>query len=192
MDYQNEDYYENDYENEVQKLNARLTWFSNYDCMNSHWLESQGDLTGYFNQIVEILGLKKRDIKKEYPQYRFENEKMVKPKKPVVDTAQFLSEFLDGGCGALLFTIAIKIDSDFAGDTITVPKGAKCGFFSSWHGGGSFFNLELIEDFKVSLLPCGSKYNHWGIEYEKDTERGNSIESVFGGVDGMFEKGLIK
>lgn len=130
---------------------------SNYDCINSCWLESQGGFRykeSYFGDMIDTLRLNPAKVKKAltekgYTVYgRFPNKKY-RDGKEQVSYEDFCQELENSCCGAnLLIYIGLVnlrdlYDADFKIKEVIIPKGNTCGLFSSMYGGGSLIEMEL-------------------------------------------------
>ncbi|MDH6341917.1 hypothetical protein M2480_000580 [Parabacteroides sp. PFB2-12] len=149
------------------KIPVRIELLSNYDCINSHWLESSRGYSyeeSYFGDMVDALNLNPSQVKEILLQYgekaigRFPDKKSRNGKEQVC-YQQFYEELINSCCGANLLTYIATIDirdlykSDFNLSEIYIPKGNKCGLYSSMQGGGK----RAIETFDFFLSLDGSK-----------------------------------
>ncbi|MBF0650784.1 hypothetical protein IR083_18335 [Dysgonomonas sp. GY75] len=183
------------------KIPVRIELISNYDCINSHWLESSGGYSyeeSYFGDMADALNLNPRKIKKildkhgetvtgHFPDKRSRNG------KEQVSYEQFYEELINSTCGANLLTYAATIDigklygSNFSLTEIIIPKGNKCGLYSSMQGGGSLMEMELTEDVKLRLSP--EDYPYFRLELEKPGRGYDySIKQVYGVCNSFFGK----
>ena len=180
-------------------VNIRLHLKSNYDCINSHWLENQCGYfykESYFGAMVDCLNLNPKVLKTymldkgfkcvgTYPNKKGRNG------KELVSYENFINENLNSCCGAneLVFIGKINLNDclNVGKDikTITIPKGNNCGIFSNFQGGGSIFECELLNDLTIDLNKTGSTmYDGFKLELETK-DFGYSIDSVYG-VDNSF------
>ena len=177
----------------------RVEMLSNYDCINSHWFESQGGYSyeeSYFGDMVDSLNLNPAQVKKlltshGYKVYgRFPNRKSRNGKEQV-SYEQFYEELINSCCGANLLTYIGKVslkelyDADFSLKEVIIPKGNCCGLFSSTYGGGSLLEMELKQDVKLKLEVKGCN----GFRFRLDDERSKydySIQHVYGVDDSFF------
>jgi hypothetical protein len=175
-------------------LNVRIEMFSNYDCINSHWLESDGGYTAdgsYFGDAIRQLGLDPSRVKgmlrhkgvKVYGNWRSRKDH----KRIVEYGARLFEEIENRSCGANLLTFTGTLDVYTALTTnwkkkprVTIPKGNYCGFFSNFQGGGSMMDLPLIRDFTVRLNHAYDKsgYLKYGLSIDNKDRYG--IDAVYG------------
>lgn len=178
-------------------INVRITKHSNYDCINSHWFETQCGgyqyKETYFGAMVDTLKLNPRKVKEmliskglkaigSYPNYKYREG------KELVSYTDFWQELENSCCGAnnLVFVATLDIqdliDNNFELNNITIPKGNSCGLFSSFQGGGSVIEMELLQDFKINLSKNGkTKYDNFSIEIDgRNCNSGYSIEEAYG------------
>lgn len=184
-------------------VNVRVQWYSNYDCINSHWLESQGEYMyknpegeyqEYFGQVVDLLNLNPHKVKEhftaqgiemrgEWPDLKERNE------FELVSYEDFWVEEENRSCGACLFSFIGQVDLNELIEgkptKVVIPKGNTCGFFSSMQGGGSMIDMELREDVAIDLTTHGdSEYDHWALLL--DGSDGYAVSEVYGCTDGFF------
>ena len=176
---------------------------SNYDCINSCWLESQGGFRykeSYFGDMIDTLRLNPAKVKKAltekgYTVYgRFPNRKY-RDGKEQVSYEDFCQELENSCCGAnLLIYIGLVnlrdlYDADFKIKEVIIPKGNTCGLFSSMYGGGSLIEMELKYDVRIRLDKA--RKDGYGFRLRLDNERSEydcSIKHVYGVCDSFFGK----
>ena len=99
----------------------RVEMLSNYDCINSHWFESQGGYRyeeSYFGDMVDSLNLNPARVKKiltkhGYKAYgRFPNRKNRNGREQV-SYEQFYEELINSCCGANLLTYIGRVRRQF-------------------------------------------------------------------------------
>lgn len=181
----------------------RVEMLSDYDCINSDWLESQGGYSyeeSYFGDMVDSLNLNPAQVKKlltshGYKVYgRFPNRKSRNGKEQV-SYEQFYTELINSCCGANLLTYIGKVslkdlyDANFSLKEVIIPKGNCCGLFSSMYGGGSLLEMELKQDVKLKLEVKGCN----GFRFRLDDERSKydySIQHVYGVDDSFFNNAV--
>jgi hypothetical protein len=187
----------------TDKIPVRIELLSVYDCINSHWLESDGGYgydSSYFGDMVDALNLNPYEVEKVllahgekvtgyFPDKRSRNG------KEQVSYESFYEELENACCGANLLTYTARmdskefVDSAFHFTEIIIPKGNKCGLYSSMQGGGSLMEMELKEDVKLSVKAEG--YPRFRLEVEQS---GNgydySIGQTYGVDDSFFGKPL--
>lgn len=177
---------------------VRIEMHSNYDCINSHWLESQGGYIypgSYFGEMVDALNLNPAKVK------RFLAEKGVtvhgrcpdrksRDGKEQVSYDDFYRELLNSCSGANLLTYIGRIslkglyESGFSPASVTIPKGNFCGIFSSLFGGGSLLDMRLRQD--VTLKLKIEDYHGYRLVPDNPRNRHDySIGQVYG-VGGAF------
>lgn len=182
----------------TNKIPVRVELLSNYDCINSHWLESSGGYSyeeSYFGDMVDALNLNPCKVKKilleqgektigQFPDKRSRNG------KEQVSYEQFYEELENSCCGANLLTYVATVDvqklydANFNYSEIIVPKGNKCGLYSSMQGSGSLMEMDLKEDVRIKLSK--GKYPYYRLELDKwGTGYNYSIQQTYG-VDSSF------
>ena len=176
---------------------------SNYDCINTCWLESQGGFRcreSYFGDMIDTLDLnpakvKKIFVEKGYTVYgRFPNIKS-RDGKEQVSYEDFCQEMENSCCGANLLTyigiVNLKdlYDAAFKVREVTIPKGNTCGLFSTMYGGGSLIDMELKQDVRIRLDKA--RKDGYGFRPHLDNECSKydcSIKHVYGVRDVFFGK----
>lgn len=185
------------------EMPVRIEMLSNYDCINSHWLESSGGYCyeeSYFGDMVDALNLNPRKVKQilvargDKALGRFPNLKSRNGREQV-SYEHFYQELENSTCGANLLTYAATVDvtelfeSDFNLSKITIPKGNYCGIFSSMQGGGSVLEMELQRDVVIDLT--GNK-NYPGyrlrIEVHGRQSHEYTINEVYGVLSSFYGK----
>lgn len=174
---------------------VRVEMLSDYDCINSHCLESHGGYCyehSYFGDMVDALLLNphkvqwiftQHDIKciGEFPDIAERNG------KEQVSYDDFLQEVQNSCCGANLLIYIAKIDlrelyaANFALDKIIIPKGNACGLFSSIYGGGSVMEMRLLQDVVLDLKIAANHGYRLTLDHEEC-----SIKRVYGVLDSFF------
>ena len=160
---------------------VRVEMLSNYDCINSNWLESQEGYRykeSYFGDMVDALNLNPAKVKKVlvengYTVYGRFPDKKYRDGKEQVSYEQFYQELVNSCCGANLLTYIGKVsltelyEAGFSLGEVIIPKGNCCGIFSSMYGGGSLLEMELKKDVRLKL---GVRDYH-GFRFRLDNER---------------------
>lgn len=178
---------------------VRVEMLSNYDCINSNWLESQEGYRykeSYFGDMIDALNLnparvKRMLVEKGYTVYGRFPDKKYRDGKEQVSYEQFYQELINSCCGANLLTYIGKVslqelyDAGFSLKEVIIPKGNCCGIFSSMYGGGSLLEMELRKDvrLKLEVRDCH------GFRFRLDNERSEyecSIKHVYGVCDSFF------
>lgn len=177
----------------TRDIPVRVALISNYDCINSHGLESQGGFSyesSYFGDMVDALWLNPKKVKQLLVEH---GEKVCghfpdrtdRDGRVHVSYERFYEELINSSCGANLLTFMAKInplalyESGFNLSKFTIPKGNKCGLFSSTYGGGSLLEMELRHDVTIDLTR--KDYPHYRLEIESDGKGYDySINQVYG------------
>lgn len=178
---------------------VRIELLSNYDCINSHWLESQGGYVypdSYFGDMVNALNLNPAKVKRllaekgiqvhgRCPDNRSRNG------KELVSYEDFRLELVNSCCGANQLTFIGKVNAMELYETgfdiakVTIPKDNCCGIFSSVFGGGSMLEMKLRQDVTIEL----KTENYQGYRLVIDAPHKNydfSIRQVYGVCDSFF------
>lgn len=170
-------------------IKVRIALYSNYDCINSHYLNMQeggynpgNKLHGtYFGDMLDALGLEPYDFHQAAPALCDDDadwEFRMSSRTPKVTMASFIAELQDSCCGANLLTVFVEVNAHeyyeaqtFGGgwgkDGVDVPQGTKIGLFSSFQGGGSLIEIARTDEpWKLTLAESFDEdYNwHWGID----------------------------
>lgn len=184
----------------TNKIPVRVELLSNYDCINSHWLESSGGYSyeeSYFGDMVDALNLNPCKVRKMLLEHeettigKFPNKRSRNGKEQV-SYEQFYEELENSCCGANLLTYIATIDvrelydAGFNLSEIRIPKGNKCGIYSSMQGGGSLMEMELREDVKLHLTKGNYPYyrlelDKWGTGYNYSIQQTYGVDSSFFG-----------
>lgn len=176
-------------------LNITVQLNSNYDCINSHWYENQNGYyyeNTYFGHVVDLLQFNPKVLatKMKAKGFNVQDKWPNFPKrKPLVDMDAFLVERENASCGASVLMFLGRMDSydilDNSKGTVTIPKGNKCGFYSYSQGGGSPFDLELLEDFVMPLnKPLITEYDNLSLNV--DAFEQYTISDCYGVYDRFF------
>lgn len=187
----------------TRDIPVRIELLSNYDCINSHWLESSGGYSyeeSYFGDMVDALNLNPCKVKRLLLEHGekiigyFPNKRS-RNRKEQVSYEQFYKELQNSCCGANLLTYVATIDiqelydADFNLSEVIIPEGNTCGLYSSMQGGGSLIGMELNMDVKLHLTP--NDYPYFRLELEKPGRGYNySIKQVYGVCDSFFGNSL--
>lgn len=185
-----------------RSANCRIMMYSNYDCINSNWFVTSGGgyryIQTYFGAIVDLLNLNPAKIKAAFMEAgipiagSFPNKKN-RDGKEYVKYDQFAREMENNSCTGL-FTIVCQVDlSDVLKHggmpkKFIIPKGNTCGIFSSWEGGGSMIDCELIRDMEIDLSKRHGSTEHDTLALIPDTkEHGYTMKNdVYGVTDDFF------
>lgn len=182
----------------------RIEMTSNYDCINSHWLESSEEysMDSYFGDMVRQLGLNPQLVKGilKSKGYKVAGEWPLRSDKDaLISYEDFLAEHRETSCGANLLTLIGSVDAyellklnHTKKMRVTIPKDNLVGLYSSMQGGGSMFEAKLLRPFTIEI---GKSYDESGyLKYrlEIDNPHDNySISSCYG-VSSSFFDGDIK
>jgi hypothetical protein len=192
----------------LSTVNVRLELYSSFDCINSHWFESQGGFEykdTYFRDAVDALNLNPALVKKMWVEKGLEcrgrwPNRHWRNGKELVTYSDFYEEEVNRCSPACLLVILGQLDAQAMYkqgitlddiESVTIPKGNVVGFYSGWEGGGSMMEAPLQR--AMTITPDkelkGSKYDYWGLVIDGD--RGYSIKEVYGTCDSIFEAELI-
>ncbi len=191
-------YYRTDIDDETllqTEVHCTLTLQSNYDCINSFFFETSGGQISvnetYLGDVLKLLGISHSEFKKHIQQNTSLRSagKFSKTKHtPKVDIEAFYTELQNSCTPASQFAFAVVLTlGDFVSEkpkkSVRIEKGTKCGFFSSWQGGASPFDLEVQEAFILNLQkPFGKQRCPY-------TNIAINVEGNRGGY-GLFEIGF--
>lgn len=178
---------------------VRVELISNYDCINSHWLESSGGYyyeESYFGDMVDALHLNPSKVKQimashgETMRGSFPNKRSREGNEQV-SYEDFYQEMINSCCGANLLTYTATVnvrtlyDANFNFTEIVIPKGNVCGLYSSTQGGGSMIEMKLKNDVAVSLEQ--GKYPSYRLKLEYESSKYDySIKHTYGVCDSFF------
>ncbi len=189
---------------------------SNYDCIGSPYGEgyqyaSEGE---YFAEAMVALGLNPKELKKQLKEFglTLTGSCPEKKNKGYVSEETFAAELANISCGACLLTFTarlnlkdlVKFNDRGNIKSITIPKGNNIGFYSSFQGGGSTFNSELLKDIELikkdeeatefmlkgvhAASEVDEKYFYFSITI--DTSRKYNIKGTYGVTDKFFGEEL--
>ena len=193
----------NDLINNTSDIPVRVEMLSNYDCINSIRIETQGGFSymkSYFGDMIDALHLNPAKVKKTlmdkgYNVYgKFPNKKCRNGKEQV-SYEDFCQELEESCCGANLLTYIGLVnlrdlyDADFKIKELIIPKGNTCGMFSSMYGGGSLIEMELKSDVSIQLDKAHKKRYSFRLRLDYERSRYEySIKDVYGVYDTFFGK----
>ena len=176
----------------TRDIPVRVEMYSNFDCINSHRFESQGGFSyesSYFGDMIDALRLNPKKVKQllvsngEKVHGRFPDRKY-RDGRELVSYEQFYEEMINSSCGGNLLTFVATLnptqlyEAGFnLSSKLTIPKGNRCGLFSSTYGGGSILEMELLRDVTLDLER--TKYPNYGLKFEAGGG-GYSIRAVYG------------
>ncbi len=182
---------------------VRIEMLSDFDCINSHWLESQGGYIypgSYFGEMVDALNLNPVKVKrylagKGVTVHGRCPDRKSRDGREQVSYEDFYRELLNSCCGANLLTYIGTVrledlyDSGFSPVTVTVPKGNYCGIFSSIFGGGSLLDMKLRHDVTLELKT--TDYHGFRMVPDNPGNRhDHSIKRVYGVCNSFFGKNV--
>lgn len=188
----------------IGKIPIRLELLSNYDCINSHWLESDcgySYVNSYFGDVVDALKLNPKTVKALFNVFNIPSQgaypnRHSRNGKEMAYYKSFYDEIINSTCGANLFVIVAMVDMKdlvscgFNLSKIIVPKGNKCGLFSSMQGGGSLMEMELRNDMEIDLTR--KKYPYFRLVLDDPTVCcAYSIQETYGIDKKMFGEKII-
>jgi len=173
---------------------------SNYDCINSHWFESQDTYRyqeSYFGAMLDALSLNPFRVKQEltahevkssgkFPNYRSHHG------KELVTYEDFFTELENSSCGANLLVFMGRTSLFEAvhrkDKRILIPAGNPCGLYSHLYGGGSIQIGKLTRDVCFDLKWRGKSNNdRYTLEWDNQ-EDDYSIQNVYGVYPSVFGK----
>ena len=181
-------------------VKRHVVLFSNYDCMNSNWLENQQgydwENESYFTDLVDFLQLDPGSLW-DAMNGRFNIPdapwKLLFNRDPMVDMDSFINE-LSNSCGAAnLFIIPVELEARQLAlgepKTIRIYKGTRCGLFDAYTGSGSLLECEFIRTVDIALGQYGeTEYDC--VELHKPS--GYTPEAVYGTNDMYCEADVVE
>lgn len=177
--------------------NLRFTMYSNYDCMNSFWFESQGGLSyedSYLGAVIDMLELNPLKVKEllEEKGYTVYGEwPDLSTRDPYISPSDFFVELENQCCPAVNLVLLAQVNQhdllkNGKKGKVIIPKGNPVGFYSTWQGGGSPFDAKLLRDFEIDLDGHGeTKYDHWSMDVD-DPSNTYHIKRCYGAYDSLF------
>lgn len=183
----------------TSSINISVVLYSNYDCTNSFWFESESGFRAkesYLETVFNAVSINPAEVKKIFKAdgYKtFGPWKNKKKAKNVITPEDFYAEYRELSCPASLFCFLGRISfRDYIDlyrnkeKKIIIPKGNPFGFYSYSQGGGSLFEYTIKEDFLIDL---NKHYpgNYDKFEIEVDESFGDyGIGSCYGTCDEFF------
>lgn len=178
---------------------VRVEMLSNYDCINSHWLESQGGYIypgSYFGDMIDALNLNPAKIRRMLTEkgirvYGRYPDRKSRDGRELVTYEDFYTELVNSSCGANLLTFIGKVnlrdlcESGFSITEVTIPKDNCCGIFSSMYGGGSMMDMKLQKDVSIKL-GCDGFSGYRLVLDDPHKKYECSIRQVYGVNDSFF------
>lgn len=174
-----------------------ISLYSNYDCINSHWFESQSPFEyqeSYLGAIIDAMNINPQKIKQFFVGKGYEcsgkwPNKKNRDGKEFISLEHFQTEFINSCCGGNLFVILGRLDlEDFMKNDgftkVIIPKENQFGFYSTGEGGGSCFEGVLLKPMEIDLEKTGAtKYDCWSISVDS----GNySMKRCYGASNDFF------
>lgn len=154
--------YQQLFNNSNNSDNSKLTYslYSNYDCMNSWFFESQGTFgyETYIGDILKVLRINPKEfalfLESEGYDVFVDQFPNIENLEPIVEIPDLYHELLNNSCPASLLTFIVKIDDLWEYYINSINDNNKntkintndvlyCGIFSSINGGGSIMDLKL-------------------------------------------------
>lgn len=144
---------------------AMLEMISNYDCMNSNWLNesSYGYEESYFGDMLDLLKMNPALMKKALiecgltPMGKFPNKKE-RNGKEAVDYKQLCGALANTCSGANLLTFMVSLPledlyqhSGQSPETVIIPKGTTYTLFDEFQGGGSLLEYRTINNLEATV-----------------------------------------
>lgn len=177
---------------------VRVELHSNYDVINSNWLESYDGysyMESYFGDMADKLNLNPSRLKWHLNQYGIRTQgrfPCLKERngKEWVDYRALVTELYNSHTPENRFTLIATLDPmelfnrNFNIREITIPAGNRCGFYSKTHGGGSLFEMPLLRPVTISL-EANTPYT-----LSLDMDRANSIQCIYGVNSDFFGEKL--
>jgi len=178
-----------------ETLRMRLVLYSDHDCQLSHWAESGSGYSyedSYFGDMVDALNLCPRRMKRALKDRDIKVQGRWPVKKSrhgeeLVDYDTFIQDIEHNVCPSnLTFPVLVDLyelwqNTDYEETTIKqviIPKGANCGMFSDFQGGGSLIDTPLLRDVTINL-----EESDWSLVPD---DSGYSIKSVYGVFDSFY------
>lgn len=178
---------------------VRIPLYSNYDCINSHYFESQSpyEVNSYFGDVVKVMKLNPAEIKNHFSEKGIVFGKGWRNKKtnPYVKVEDLWIEEENRSCPACLFVMVGMMDGYTMLTTnwkeevkLKIPKGNYCGFYSNWQGGGSVIEAPLLRDMEITInKPMDkSEYLKFGLDIDVRGGNGYSIDEVYGVTEKFY------
>lgn len=190
----------NEYIKGTNEIPIRVSIHSNWDMLNSQWLENQSGYSykdNYLKTMIDVLNLNPYKVgelleDKEYKVIdNFTNLKEREGEEKV-DYEDFITELENdscGGCLTFLGYISLEglIEKDFKINKITIPTGCSCGIFNSFAGGGSLMEIATTKEI---VLENNDDIN-FQITIDNEQDR-YSFQRVYGIIKSYyFNKTLI-
>lgn len=146
------------------RICARATLYTNYDCFPHNYdMRNTYYYDEYLKDIIDVLCLNPAKVKKAFNKKGINTtgrwpDKPGRNGKEAVRYEALADELLNQSCyGLLTFMGMMPLEDLYAHHfaeykTIIVPKGNNCGMFSSWNGGGSLMEMELLRDLHIPVV----------------------------------------
>jgi len=184
------------------RLRARVTQYSNYECLPSNWdMRNTYYYQDYFKDIIDNLYLNPAKVKQTFNKYGIKaagkwTNLSYRNGKEAVEYDAFAEEVINQCCYCqFVFMGLFPLESMYMNDfkqynKIIIPKGNSCGFFNSWHGGGSMLGIELKRDLVLPFqIPRKTSYDSFDLEVDEiGCNSGYCIDEVYGMVKSAWGK----
>jgi len=175
-------------------LRARVTQYTNHDCLPSNWdMDNTYYYQDYIKDIIDNLYLNPAKVKQSFMKYGIKaagkwTNLAYRNGKEAVEYDAFSKEVLNQCCYCqFVFMGMFPLESMYMNgfkqyNKIVIPKGNSCGFFNSWHGGGSMLGIDLKRDLELPLKLRGkTKWDGFDLYVdERGCHSGYCIDEVYG------------
>ena len=178
----------------VTKIRARVTQFTNFDCLPSNWdMRNTYYYEDYFRDIIDTLWLNPAIVRKtflergitapgKWPNLAYRNG------KEAVEYTALADEVNNQSCYAHLvfmgmFPLRTMYDNSFRKHLkMIIPKGNSCGFYGYWNGGGSLLSMTLKRDLVLPLRLRGkTEFDRFDLDVdERNCGVGYCIDEAYG------------
>lgn len=190
----------NEYIKGTNEIPIRVSIHSNWDMINSQWLENQSGYSykdNYLKTMIDVLNLnpyKVGELLKEKEYNVIDNFTNLKERegKEKVNYEDFITELENDSCGGCLtflgyISLEDLIEKEFKINKITIPTECSCGIFNSFAGGGSLMEIETTKEI---VLENNDEINFQiNIDNEQDSY---SFSNTYGIIESYyFNKTLI-
>ncbi len=183
-------------------MNCVISFYSDYDCINSHWYEGSYEYKeSYFGDVVDLLRLNPVLVKKALNEMEVETEgefpdKPERNGKELVGYGEFVKELMESISPANLWVFPcsvplVELMEPGSIKTVFLAKGMECGLFSASSGGGSMIGCPLIKDVELSLGEVKG-IDSAELSIAADGESGYSIQETYGVANSFFSEVEIR
>jgi hypothetical protein len=143
----------------TNEIPIRVSIHSNWDMLNSQWLENQSGYSykdNYLKTMIDVLNLnpyKVGELLKEKEYKVIDNFTNLKEREgeEKISYEEFITELENDSCGGCLtflgyISLEDLIEKEFKINKITIPTGCSCGIFNSFAGGGSLMEIKTTKE----------------------------------------------